>query len=72
LEAFDMIRMQIEGEKVELELRGCDELILEELSIATIRMLKAMEMSEGNPIKENLAALVLSLLSESEQINTSG
>ncbi|MEE5994081.1 MAG: hypothetical protein V3G42_12700 [Oscillospiraceae bacterium] len=67
-----MIRMQIEGEKVELELRGCDELILEELSIATIRMLKAMEMSEGNPIKENLAALVLSLLSESEQINTSG
>lgn len=67
-----MIRMQIDGEKVELELRGCDELILEELSIATIRMLKAMEMSEGNPIKENLAALVLSLLSESEQINTSG
>ncbi len=67
-----MIRMQIEGEKIELELRGCDELILEELSIATIRMLKAMEMSEGNPIKENLAALVLSLLSESEQINTSG
>ena len=67
-----MIRMQIEGEKVELELRGCDELILEELSIATIRMLKAMEMSEDNPIKENLAALVLSLLSESEQINTSG
>ena len=51
-----MIRMQIEGEKIELELRGCDELILEELSIATIRMLKAMEMSEGNPIKENLAA----------------
>lgn len=67
-----MIRMQIEGEKIELELRGCDELILEELSIATIRMLKAMEMSEGNPIKENLVALVLSLLSESEQINTSG
>lgn len=69
-----MIRMQIEHDKMELELRGSDELIVEELSVAVFRMLKAMESSGGYPVRNNLSLLTLKLLSESqaEEINTSG
>lgn len=69
-----MIQMQIEHDKMELELRGSDELIVEELSVAVFRMLKAMESSGGYPVRNNLSLLTLKLLSESqaEEINTSG
>ena len=49
-----------------IELKGSDELIVTELSLAVIRILKAMEQSDGYSVKENLTALVLKMLAESE------
>ena len=52
---------------MQLEMRGSDDLIISELSTALIRMLTALEQSEGNPVKENLALLTLQMISKSEQ-----
>lgn len=61
-----MIQIRLEDEEMELELHGSDELILKELSIAIVRMLRAMAMSNGNPVRKNLATLVLKLLADTE------
>ena len=62
-----MIQMRMEDNEMELELHGSDTLILEELSIAVVRMLRAMAVSAGNPVRQNLTALVLKLLADTEE-----
>ena len=57
-----MIKMHVRHENIELEMRGSDELILDELSLAIIRMLHALEQCDGNPLEDNLTVLVLSLI----------
>ena len=44
-----MIQLQISRSQMEMELRGSDEVIVDELSTASIRMLSAMERYGGNP-----------------------
>ncbi len=62
-----MVHLRIEKGEMQLEMRGSDDLIISELSTALIRMLTALEQSEGNPVKENLALLTLQMISKSEQ-----
>ncbi len=62
-----MIKMEIDRCEMMLEMRGSDEMILKELALAVMRMLKAMEQSEGNPVSENLTCFVLGLLAEKEE-----
>ncbi|MBR0485317.1 MAG: hypothetical protein IJJ69_11170 [Oscillospiraceae bacterium] len=61
-----MIKLEINCQNMELEMRGSDDLILNELSLAVIRMLNAMEQSDGRPTAENLSCLVLSLIAMQE------
>lgn len=61
-----MIKLHMEKDSMEIELKGSDELLIDELSIAVVRILKAMEQSDGHPVKENLTALLLKMLAETE------
>ena len=62
-----MIRLHIDRNETEIEMHDSDELILRELSSATIKMLQAMEHCNGNPAKENLTVLIMMLINETEQ-----
>jgi hypothetical protein len=62
-----MIQIHLEDNEMELELRGSDALIVEELSVTVARILIAMETSGGNPVRENFTALVLKLLPCTEE-----
>lgn len=62
-----MIHLQINNHEFQMELRGSDDKILEELSSAAVRMLTAMEQSDGRCMKENLALLVMKMLEKSKQ-----
>lgn len=57
-----MIKLEVHHQKMELEVRGSDELIIDELSLAIIRLLYALEKSQGNPLEDNLTILIMSLL----------
>ncbi|MBR1528145.1 MAG: hypothetical protein IJ642_02435 [Oscillospiraceae bacterium] len=61
-----MIDLHIDHEKMELEMRGSDLVILDELSLAVTRILYALEHSQGNPKEENLTYLVLSLIEQNQ------
>lgn len=60
-----MINMHIGNGEMSLELNGSDDLLIDELSTAVVRMLGAMEQSDGNPVKENLTLLILQLIDKS-------
>lgn len=60
-----MINMHIGNREMSLELNGSDDLLIDELSTAVVRMLGAMEQSDGNPVKENLTLLILQLIDKS-------
>lgn len=62
-----MIQLWICEKEMEVRLRGSDEMLLDELSTAVTRMLRAMERSEGRPVADNLTALILSLLEKTEK-----
>ena len=64
-----MIKLEINQQNMELEMRGSDDLILNELSLAVIRMLTALEQSDGRPSSENLNYLVLSLIAQQDGNN---
>ncbi|MBE6875829.1 MAG: hypothetical protein E7496_03760 [Ruminococcus sp.] len=64
-----MIKLEINCQNMELEMHGSDELILNELSLAVIRMLTALEQSDGRPCSENLSYLVLSLIAQQDGNN---
>ncbi len=62
-----MLKLEMNAGTMELELRGSDELIIDELSLAVIRIFYALEHSDGNPAKDNLTRLILSLISRQNQ-----
>jgi len=64
-----MINLHIDqtNSEMNMELRGADGLVLNELSTAALRMLDAMERCNGHPAKENLTTLILMLIEKSEQ-----
>ncbi len=61
-----MIKMEMQCGNMQLEMRGSDDLILNELALAVIRMLTALEQSDGRTLSENLSYLVLSLLAQKD------
>ncbi len=61
-----MISLHIEKMNMELEMQGSDMLILDELSLAVVRILYALEYSEGNSVTENLTYLVLNLIEKNQ------
>ena len=61
-----MIKLEINCQNMELEMRGSDDLILNELSLPVMRMLIALEQSDGRPASENLSYLVLSLIAQKD------
>ncbi len=61
-----MVKMEIQCGNMQLEMRGSDDLILNELALAVIRMLTALEQSDGRTLSENLSYLVLSLLAQKD------
>ena len=63
-----MLKLFVNHETMELEMRGSDLLILDELSLAVTRILYALEHSEGCPVKENLTYLVLNLIEKNQPL----
>ena len=61
-----MIKMEMNCGNMQLEMRGSDDLILNELALAVMRMLTALEQSDGRTLSENLSYLVLSLLAQKD------
>jgi len=61
-----MISLHIDNEKIELEMRGSDLIILDEISLAVTRILYALEHSEGNSRQENLTYLILNLIEQNQ------
>ena len=57
-----MIHLQINNHEFQMELRGSDDKILEELSSAAVRMLTAMEQSDGRCMNQKHLSEKISLL----------
>lgn len=62
-----MIHLHVHEDKMELEMRGSDATILDELSTAVVRILDALERSDGNPANENMTFLILMLLNKMQE-----
>lgn len=62
-----MIALLIQQDQIQIEMRGSEDKILEELSTAIVRMMKAIEESGGAAMKENLSFLTLKTIDKSRQ-----
>lgn len=65
-----MINMKIKQKKLELNMVGSDDSIIDELTFAVRRILKALEDTGGKSVQENLTVLLLLLCAENEESNS--
>lgn len=62
-----MISLQINNNQIEAKIHGSDEIVIDELSTAVVRILTALEEDGGRPVREILGVLILHMLSKSQQ-----
>ena len=62
-----MISLKIDNDQIEAKIHGSDEIVIDELSTAVVRILTALEEDDGRPVRETLGVLILHMLSKSQQ-----
>lgn len=62
-----MISLKIDNDRIEAKIHGSDEIVIDELSTAVVRILTALEEDGGRPVREILGVLILHMLSKSQQ-----
>ncbi len=62
-----MISLKIDNDRIDAKIHGSDEIVIDELSTAVVRILTALEEDGGRPVREILGVLILHMLSKSQQ-----